>query len=106
MFRTISKNSGFHKLEKDGVKYNVSAKKFAELESQGQIEVVKKITPSAPKQDEITDIVKPDPKKDLMKLKKADLAELATRYGFEGEVTEEITKTVLVDFIIENSDSE
>jgi len=96
MFKHISHNKGFHKLEKEGIKYNVSEKKFAILKSEGSIEEsMIDVTPVTP-----VDIVNEDPK--LMDLKKDALVELAQRLGFEGEITNAVTKSILVKFIEEN----
>ena len=39
---------------------------------------------------------------DLSTLKKADLVEIAQRLGFSGEITNAITKAILIEFINKN----
>lgn len=107
MFTIVSKNKGFYKLEKDKIFYNVSAKKFAKLEEEGLIS--SKIQESSKISEETRGLeqenieIKKDDSQDLSKLKKDDLAELAKRLGFEGEITKDVTKADLVEFIKENS---
>ena len=99
MFKEISKSKGFYKVEKDGVKYNFSAKKFDDLKSQGLIgespvqEVIIKEVVIAPIESG---------EQDLSTLKKADLVEIAQRLGFSGEITNAITKAILIEFINKN----
>ena len=41
---------------------------------------------------------------DLAKLNKSDLVEIAQKLGFENDITKEVTKAILIDFINENKD--
>ena len=43
-----------------------------------------------------------DEPEDLTKYKKEELVELAQRFGYDGEVTKEVTKAILIDFINRN----
>jgi hypothetical protein len=94
MFKEISKSKGFYKVEKDGVKYNFSTKKFDDLKSQ---ELIEESTV-----EEVVIVPIESDKQDLSTLKKTDLVEIAQRLGFAGEITNAVTKAILIEFINKN----
>ena len=83
MFKIISKNKGFYKLESKGITKNFLEKQFSVLLSEG------KILGEEPKADSLP----------LDKLKKNDLVDIAQRMGYEKEITSAITKAILIEFI-------
>jgi len=105
MYSVISEGKGFFKLEKEKIKYIVSAKRFAQMQKDELIKGNKPafVKPKAPAR--ITEDLTPstEPAKtapeDLTFLKKDDLIEIAKRLGFEGEVAIATTKASLIEFI-------
>jgi hypothetical protein len=105
MYSVISEGKGFFKLEKEKIKYIVSARKFAEMQKDGLINSNKpasvKTKAKAPILEDLTPSEEPakTAPEDLTSLKKDDLVEIAKRLGFEGEVTIATTKASLIEFI-------
>jgi len=103
MYSLISEAKGFFKLEKENIRYIVSAKKFAEMQKDGLIKkdkIVKTKAQNAILEDlsPAGDVLKTEDQ-DLATLKKDDLVEIARRLGFDGEVTIATTKVSLIEFI-------
>ncbi len=90
MFTVISLNKGFYKIEENGIKYNVSIKKFDQLKAEGKI-----VGAEAPA---IKESVENAEKLDLSSLKKEELIELAARLGMHGDL-KDAKKSELIDFI-------
>lgn len=122
MFTIVSKNKGFYKLQEGKIFYNVSEKRFNELLEEGKIINSKKPSNSSSNENQNSnnDSTGNDSneannnegnssneggagEQDLSKLKKEDLAEIAKRFGFAEEITKEVTKAILIEFINENS---
>jgi len=110
-YKIISFNKGFFKVTRpDGIIHNMSEKMVKDLKLDKsnkfvEVQVVEIPTVITPKDSDI--VVKPTEltqAEELIKLKKDDLAEMAKRYGFSDEVTNEITKAILVEFIISKSE--
>jgi len=107
-YKINSHNSGFYTvIRPDGITHNMSEKMVARLKEEGkkfvEMKIVEAPTFIEPKSDDIIiDKVEKDEKKELMKLRKDDLVELARRNGFDGEIDDDITKMKLVEFILNN----
>jgi hypothetical protein len=89
MFTVISENKGFYKIEENGIKYNVSEKKFDQLKAKGKIIGEQEIQQATTETAE---------KLDLSALKKDGLIELAARLGMPGDL-KDAKKSELIDFI-------
>jgi len=99
MYSIVSHNRGFYKLLKEKIYYNVSEKRFAEMEADGLISVEAKVKPKKPKIDDVPPLTESE---ELALLKKDDLVELAKRIGYAEEITPSVTKAILIEFIIQN----
>lgn len=99
MYSIVSNNRGFYKLLKEKVYYNVSEKRFAEMEADGLISVKAEVKPKKPKIDDVPPLTESE---ELALLKKDDLVELAKRLGYAEEITPSVTKAILIEFIIQN----
>jgi len=105
MYSIVSHTRGFYKLLKDKIYYNVSEKKFAEMEADGLISGKVKVKSEKSKdvsKTSINDVPPLTESEELALLKKDDLIELAKRIGYAEEITPSVTKAILIEFIIQN----
>lgn len=99
-------NKGFYKITHDNGSFEyIKPSKLEELRKDKAIKLVE----TKEEKKEIAAISNEDSKespeskaKELKKLNKNDLSEIAQRLGFSDEITDDVTKAMLIDFIIKN----